>query len=209
MAEAPAWARGMVAALARGDHGYVLHNGALALDAAGTDAGLRARVHCWLAQAHLGRGQREEARSQLVQALRAAREAGDEAGVQQIRALRARVLALPEPAAPEVESPEAEAAGSDPTEGEAELAPALAALRAGRHEEALALARKAREEGRMRADPRAEVLALLLIARVPGHAEAALLAAHERADLSGEPNLVAAVTKAGRELKVDLGLRIF
>ncbi len=202
MAEAaPAWARGMVAALARKDHRYVLSNAEPALQAASDQPGLLARVHTWLAQAHHGLGQDEEAREQIRLAVRAVKEAGDPEGLAQIRGLRRTILAAAQAAE---ESPPPPPEAEDP-----ELSPALAALRAGQHELALDRARQAREAARMRADPRTEVLALLLMARVPGHTEASVLAAREVADSVGDMNLVTAVTRAARELGMELSVRVF
>ena len=47
------------------------------------------------------------------------------------------------------------------------------------------------------------------MARVPGHAEAALRSAHDVADHAGNEGLVSAVVRAAEELKVDLGRRVF
>lgn len=206
MAEAaPAWARGMVAALARRDLRYVLSNAEPALHAADGQPGMLARVHTWLAQAHHGLGEHEAAREQIRLAVRAVKEAGDSEGLAQIRALRRTILA----AADAAESAEAKAPAPPPEAEDPELSPALAALRLGQHELALERSRQAREAARMRADPRTEVLALLVMARVPGHTEASLLAAREVADSVGDMNLVTAVTRAARELGVELSVRVF
>lgn len=210
MAEAaPAWARGMVAALGRGDHRYVVHNAEPALEAAADQPGLLARVHTWLAQAHLGLGQHDAAREQVRLAIRAVKLADDAEGLAQIRGLRRRILAAIDAAEAGANADDAAPVAPPPEAEDPELSPALAALRAGQHELALERASQARQAARRRADPRTEVLALLVMARVPGHTEASLLAAREVADSVGDMNLVTAVTRAAAELDFDLGVRVF
>ena len=208
----PAWARGMVSALARGDHRYLLRTADLALDAARADPPLLARVHTWLAQAWSKEGDLEQARDHLRLAVRAAKEAGDRQGLEEIRALRRQVLERargePPPPSPPTGALSAALPAPSPLADDAAQR-ALAALGAGEHEAALAHALAAREAARRGADPKAEVVALLAMARVPGHADAALLAARDVADLSGDMNLVAAVAGSARELGVDLGARVF
>ncbi|MCK6505213.1 hypothetical protein L6R53_17740 [Myxococcota bacterium] len=210
-ASPPVWARGMVAALARGDHRYVLRTADLALEAAAADPALLARVHTWLAQAWSRDGDTEQAREHLRLAIRAVKEAGDEAGLAQIRGLRRQVLeqarSREEASPPPPPGPPAAPAPS--WSGEDRAAQAIAALARGDEHAAVEHAIAAREQARRAADPKGEVVALLALARVPGHADAALRAARDVADHAGDNNLVAAVVRGARELGVDLGVRVF
>jgi len=203
----------MVASLQRGDHGAVLRAADMALEAAADDLALRARVHTWLAQAWERAGDLDRARDHIRLAIRDAKEVGDPAGLDAIRGLRRRVLARlrqagqqTDPAAPP--APALPEPAGDPLADPA-LGKALQALRGGDPDAALRHAIAAREAARQSADPKAEVLALLAMARVPGHAEAALRSAHDVADHAGNEGLVSAVVRAAEELKVDLGRRVF
>lgn len=203
---APAWARGVVAALARGDHRYVLRTAELSLEAAADDPALLARVHTWIAQAWARDGDTERARDHIRLAIRAVKDADDPDGLAAIRSLRGQILAQ----ARQVEPPPAAAPPTlPPPPDDTAAGRALKALDAGDHDSALQHATDAREQARAAADPKAEVIALLAMARVPGHADAAVLAARDVADLADDKNLAAAVGRAARELGVDLGMKIF
>lgn len=201
----PVWARGMVSALQRGDHRYVVATGPMALDAAKDDPPLLARVHTWLAQSHARLGDLDAARDHIRLAIREVKAIGDEEGLRQVRELRRQVLAQAKG------QPDAPAAPPTlpPPPADTPLGRALAALRLGEPVEAMRLAVAAREAAALAGDPKAEVIALLTMARIPGHAEAALFTARDRADHSGDMNLVAAVARAARELGVDLGSHVF
>jgi hypothetical protein len=203
----------MVAALARGDHRYVLRTAELAVEVAAADPALLARVHTWVAQAWSKEGDTEQAREHLRLAIRAVKEAGDEVGLAQIRGLRRQVLdparAPRDETGEAVPSPAPAAAAAPSWSGEDRAAQAIAALARGDADAAVAHAIAAREQARRAADPKGEVVALLALARVPGHADAALRAARDVADHSGDNNLVAAVVRGAREQGVDLGVRVF
>ncbi len=196
----------MVAALARGDHRYVLRTAEMALEAAKDDLPLLARVHTWIAQAHARAGDTDAAREQLVLAVRAVKQAGDEEGLRQIRALRRQVLAQARAAS---EPPPGLAASLPPPPEDTPLGRALAALAQGDEARALTEATHAREDARRAGDAKAEVLALLALARLPGHADSSLRAARDVADLADDQNLIAAVAAQARQLGVDLGVMVF
>lgn len=208
--QAPAWARGMVAALSSGDHRYVLRTAELATEAAQDQPALLARVHTWIAQAWAEDGDLDRARDHIRLAIRAVKEAGDDQGLRQIRGLRRQLLARAKLAPAAVSAAPADAPPTLPAPpDDSATGRALKALAAGDHDSALRHAIEAREQARLGADPKGEVLALLAMARVPGHADGALRAARDVADHAGDKNLVAAVARAGRELGVDLGVKVF
>jgi hypothetical protein len=83
---------------------------------------------------------------------------------------------------------------------------AVEALRAGRTDEAAALATAAHARA---SGPREAVLALLALAEVPGRARYALVSAHEVADACGDPNLVTAVARAAKAAGVEFPPYVF
>jgi len=171
-----------------------LHGFVDAADAA-SRPDLCARGLAWLAQAQLGIGDLSGARVALRRAAAIATAIDDTAGLQAIRELRQQVGARAMAAPPAAPAPD-----------ETLIGQACAAFDAGDAEGGLALATEAHATAQT---PRDEVLALLAIARAPGHAERAVLQAALVADAASDFNLVHAVSRAARAAGVSLPAKVF
>ena len=79
----------------------------------------------------------------------------------------------------------------------------------GRIEEGTQLAQQAQQLAAEAGDAREEVLAWLVLARIPVHATRAITQAHAVADEANEPGLITAVAHAARAAGVDLPVHIF
>lgn len=157
---------------------------------------LCARAWTWLGHAHLYRSELGPARRALRQAAALATALGDDQGLAAISQLRQAVGAKAMQAAP-------------PAQADTPIGRACLALDAGDHALGARLAREARDAARADEDPRGEVLAWLALARVPTEADAAVRAAADVADRSGDRNLVTAVAHAARAAGVVLAPKVF
>lgn len=186
-------------ALGRGDADGVL----AALDGfVDPDPRGRARAAAWRAQALQKLGRIDEADRALGEAIRAAKEAGDTAGVTQLRALRAPLLASIAALETAKQQRAADRALLDrPDETlsvDERIRKATVLTEDGAVGEAAALLR-----GIVATDARSRVLVLLALARceAPGPH---ILAAHRIADEESDMNLVTAVAHAARAAGVSL-----
>lgn len=175
----------------------VLDGVGAALVAAEGRPALAARLRAWEAQAAASRGDGKRARAALRAAHGLATAIGDEQGIAAVTELRSQLmhtLLARRPPAELADTP---------------VARANRAVDAGDEASGLELAREARNQARRAGDAREEVLALLVEARVAGHAEQAIRTAAAVADRSNDRNLVTAVAHAARAAGVDLGVHIF
>ncbi len=168
-----------------------------ALEAADARPALAARLRAWEAQAAADLGEGKRARAALRAADALATAIGDEQGIAAIAQLRAGLMRTLMARRPSDERPDTP------------VAHANHAVDSGDHDTGLRLAREARRLAREADDAREEVLALLVEARIPGHADAAIRSAARVADASNDRNLVTAVAHAARAAGVDLGVHIF
>jgi hypothetical protein len=160
---------------------------------------LAAKVHAWVAQAHIRDGHPTPAIGHLDSAMALATNAGDAAGAQELQTLR-----------DQAQSQVTSLVSARPKElpntllGRACAALDHGDLVTGEHlaDEAWMLARRA-------GDPREQVLSLLALARLPHRCEIALHTAHTIADEADEPNLVSAVARAARLAGVALTVQVF
>ena len=203
MAEVEPAARmlGMVAALRQGRPEDVLRDAPSTLEAVADEPLLTARVHAWLAQAHLATGDLVEASRAARAAITAAKAGGDTAGVEQLRGLLGQITLARQAAATQANEP--------PPLPDTPVARASAALDAGRNDEGEALALTARAAAQADGDAREEVLALLALARVPHRTREALLAARDVADDSDDMNLVTAVAHAADAAGLPFPPKVF
>lgn len=191
-------ARQLYEALQRGENSAALEQVPAALDAATDRPALAARIHAWEAQAATVLGDGKRARAALRSAQALATAVGDDAGVAAIAQLRAGLMQalLAHRQAP-------------PAPPDTPVARANAAVDRGELEHGAKLAEAARHEAQAASDPREEVLALLVMARIPGRAEPSIREAARVADQSNDRNLVTAVAHAARAAGVDMGVHIF
>lgn len=168
-----------------------------ALAAAEERPALAARVRAWEAQAAASRGDGKRARAALRAAHALATAIGDEQGVAAVTELRSQLMHTLM-----ARRPPAELADTP-------VARANQAVDAGDEALGLKLARAARDQARRSGDAREEVLALLVEARISGHAEPAIRSAAAVADQSNDRNLVTAVAHAAKAAGVDLGVHVF
>jgi hypothetical protein len=193
----------MVHALRRGDLQGVIQQCESALHAADGRPALQARVHAWVAQAHLGLGQARSARTSLRLALALARFSDDTAGLEELKELQTRIFSA------SLASNQAPAHGGAAELPDTPVAHAVAALDAGDLDTGARLARDARTLAQDQGDTREEVLALLALARIPGETGTAILAAADVADDAGDMNLVTAVAKAAKAAGITLEAKVF
>jgi hypothetical protein len=181
----------------------------------------RGRVEAWRAQALRALGRVEEADRAVVEAIRAAKAAGDVEGVRQLRELQASVVASLAAKRHADSARAADLALLDRTDAELLAAAegpearadllirrASARMDAGRLEEAGVDIQRAGEEALAAGAPRPRVLALLAQARLArARAEdpaVAVREAHAIADASDDMNLITAVAHAARSVGVKL-----
>lgn len=173
-----------------------------------------ARLLAFRAQALDGLERLEEAERAAAEAVRLARRAGDDDGVQAVRALHARVLASLAarrhadaerardlPLADTSDDVLLADAPDDDTRAARLVRKANVLADAGRAAEAAETARRALALSG--ASPREQVMARLLLARVEDAAPH-LHAAHALADTADDPNLITAVAHAARAAAVPL-----
>jgi hypothetical protein len=197
--QADTLALAMVHALKRSDLNGVIQQSEAALASAQGRLALQARIHAWVAQAHLGLSQLRSARTSLRSALALARQAGDEAGLGALKELQTRIFSASV-------SP---AQANPPDLPDTPVGHAVAAIDAGDMDTGERLARQARAQAQADGQAREEVLALLALARVPGETRAAILTAAEVADAAGDMNLVTAVAKAAKAASITLEAKVF
>lgn len=184
-------------AIQRGDNRLALSLGAEAQAAADERPALLARLLAWEAQAAAALGEGPRARQALRRARGLAQSMGDTEGDAALASLQAQLMQRLMASRP-----------PPPDEG-TELGRALAAFDRGDVEGGARMAALCVELARADGDPRAQVLALLALARSPTAAAGAIEEAHRVADASGDFNLVTAVSKAARAAGLTLAPHVF
>ena len=158
---------------------------------------LLARLLAWEAQAAADVGEGPRARQALRRARGLAQSIGDTEGDAALAGLQAQLmqrLMASRPPPPDEATP---------------IGRALAAFDRGDEDEGVRLAAHCLALGRADGDPRAQVLALLAIARSPSRASGAIEEALNVADKSDDFNLVTAVSKAAKAAGLSLPPRVF
>lgn len=184
-------------AIARGAPREALGLCAEAQVAAADRPALLARLLAWEAQAAVDVGEGPRARQALRRARGLAQSIGDTEGDAALAGLQAQLMQRLMASRP-----------PPPDEG-TDIGRALAAFDRGEVEEGARLAAHCASLARADGDARGEVLALLALARSPSATVSAIEAAQEVADLSGDFNLVTAVSKAARAAGQTLAPRVF
>lgn len=192
----------VIEALKREDGASVLARAPELLAASADSKGMRARVIAWLGQAEMFNGNFKAAGQAVRQAIALATEAGDNEGVQALKALQAQV-AMRRQAAKGME------AAPLPLDLNTPVSRAAAAIHQGDLRTGEVLALEGLTQAEAAGDFREQILALLTLARLPGQAERHILRAVEVADQSDDMNLVTAAAKAAQAAGIALPKKVF
>ena len=197
MSNADTFADTIIEALKKSDADTVISIQNEALQTAVDQPDLLAKMHGWIAQAYLLKGNGEKAMKHSSKGIRHARSVFDDQGVKILKDIRSRAISIQQ-------AQQQFNANSDSL-----LAQADEAFKSNNIERARALTEQAIQIADSEIDVREQILARLMMVRIVENKSDVLAEALEIADKSNDKNLVTAVKKAMDAIGIEIPTHVF